>query len=172
MPPDPALFGRLVQEMSGSMVSSASNSAALATFMAAKRRDGILSHFPSHVGAHFKKELASSSFEIPFLFDDEVLAKVIVASREDYHLDAQLSIAKVFTMPVFCGSARGSGRTAFSGRGFMASSSSSSGFRGRGRGSDAGGSKCKASSSPGRARKEKSPRRGIFPYAKLKGYCR
>ena len=33
MPPNPALFSQLVQEMSGSMVSSASNSAALATFL-------------------------------------------------------------------------------------------------------------------------------------------
>ena len=40
VPPDPALFGQLVQEMSGSMVSSASNSVALATFLAAKRREG------------------------------------------------------------------------------------------------------------------------------------
>ena len=158
MPPDPALFGQLVQEMSGSVVSSASNSAALATFSAAKRREGILSHFPSHVGAHFKKELASSSFETPFLFAAKVLAKVFVTSREDSRLDAQLLIAKAFTLPVFRGSDRGSGQTASSGRGSMASSSSS-GFRGRGRGSDVGGSKCKASSSPGRARKAKSSRR-------------
>ena len=66
VPPDPALFGQLVQEMSGAMVSSALNSAALATYLAAKRREGILSHFPSHVGAHFKKKLASPSFETPF----------------------------------------------------------------------------------------------------------
>ena len=109
VPPGPALFGQLVQEMSGSMVSSASNSAALATFLAAKRRERIISHSPSHVGAHFKKELASSSFETSFLFDDEVVAKVVVASREDSHLEAQLSIAKAFTLPVFCGSATGSG---------------------------------------------------------------
>ena len=67
VPPGPALFGQLVQEMSGSMVSSASNSAELTTFLAAKRREGIISHSPSHVGAHFKEELASSSFETSFL---------------------------------------------------------------------------------------------------------
>ena len=160
-PPDPALFGQQVQEISGAMVSSA----ALAMYLVAKRREGILSHFPSHAGSHFKRELASSSFETPFLFDDEVLAKVIVASREDSHLDAQLSIAKAFTLPVFRGSARGSGR------GSKASSSSSSGFRGSRGGTDAGRSKRKASSSPGRARKEKSPRRGS-PSAKRKGFRR
>ena len=94
---------------------------------------------------------------------------VIVASREDSHLDAQLSIAKVFTLPVFRGSVRGSGQMASSGRGSTASSFSSSGFRGRGRGSDAGGSKRKAFSSPGQARNGKSPRRGSSLSAKLKG---
>ena len=37
------------------------------------------------------------------MFDDEVLAKVIAVSREDSILDAQLSIANAFTLPVFCG---------------------------------------------------------------------
>ena len=135
-PPDPSLFGQLVQEISGSMVNSA---AALSIYLVAKRREGILSHFPSHVGSHFKKKLASSSCETPFLFDDKVLAKVIAASREDSNLDAQLSVAKAFTLPVFRGGAKGSGWLASSGRGSSASSASSSGFRGRGRGSDSGG---------------------------------
>ena len=121
------------------------------------------------MGAHLKKELVSSSFERPFLFDDEVLAKVIATSSEDSHFDAQLSIAKAFTLPVVSGSARGSDRTASSGRGSTASSLSSSGFRGRGRGSDTSGSKHKASFSPGWARKEKSPRRGTSTSAKRKG---
>ena len=89
--PDPSLFGQLVQEVSGSLVT-----AGLAAFMLAKRREGVLSHFPPHVGAHFKKDLASSSFSGPHVFDDEVLTRVIAASREDSHLDAQLSVAKAF----------------------------------------------------------------------------
>ena len=125
--PDPSLFGRLVQEISGSMVTAANSAAALSTYLVAKRREGILSHFVSHVGSHFKEELASS-FEIAFLFDDEVLAKVIVASREDSNLDVQLSIAKAFTLPVFCGGAKGFGWTASSGWGSSVSSVSSSGF--------------------------------------------
>ena len=72
--PDPSFFGQLVQEISGSMVTAANSAAALSTYLVAKRREGILSHFPSHVVSHFKK-LASSSFETPFLFDDEVLAR-------------------------------------------------------------------------------------------------
>ena len=64
-----------------------------------------------------------------------------MASREDSHLEAQLSIAKAFTLPVFCGSATGPGAV---GRPPLVGAlqplfSSSSGFRGRGRGSDAGG---------------------------------
>ena len=166
--PDPSLFGQLVQEISGSMESAANGAAALSTYLVAKKSEEILSLFPSHVGSHFKK-LASSSFETLFLFDDKVLAKVIAASREDSNLDAQLSIAKAFTLPVFRGSAKGSGRTASSGRGSSAPSASSSGFRGRGRGSNSGGAKRKASPSPGRARREKSPRRGSSPSAKRKG---
>ena len=61
----------------------------------------MLSHSPSHVGAHFRRDLAASSFAGPFLFADDVLARVIAASREDSHLDAQLSIAKAFKFPVF-----------------------------------------------------------------------
>ena len=139
--------------------SSSSNSASgLATFMLAKRREGVLSHFPPHVGSHFKKDLASSSFSGPHVSDNEILARVIAAYREDSNLDAQLFIAKAFTLPVFCADTKKSGRKTSSGQ---ESSASSSGFRGRGRGSDSEGWKCKASS-PGRSCK-KSSRRGSSP---------
>ena len=108
---DPSLFGQLVQEVSGSLVTAANSASGLAAFMLAKRREGVLSHFPSHVGAHFKKDLAASSFGGPHVFDDEVLAMVIAASREDSHL----SIAKAFTLPVFCAEAKNTGRKASSG---------------------------------------------------------
>ena len=158
--PDPGLFGQLVQEVSGSLVTSANSASGLAAFMLAKRREGVLSHFPSHVGPHFKKDLAASSFSGSRVFDDEVLARVIAASREDSHLDVQLSIAKAFTLPVFLAEAKNTGRKASSGQGSSASSSAStSGFQGRGRGSDSGGLKREASS-PGRYRSKKSPRCG------------
>ena len=96
--PDPDLFGQLVQEVSGSLATTANSVSGLATFMLAKRREGVLSNFPSHVGAHFKKDLAASSFGGPHVIDDEVLARVITASREDSYLDAQLSIAKALTL--------------------------------------------------------------------------
>ena len=48
--PDPSLFGQLVQEVSGSLVTAANSASGLAAFMLAKRREGVLSHFPSHVG--------------------------------------------------------------------------------------------------------------------------
>ena len=159
--PDPSLFGQLVQ-VSGSLVTAANSASGLATFMLAKRREGVLSHCPPHVGTHFKKDLASSSFGGPHVFDDEVLARVIAASREDSNLDAQLSIAKAFTLPVFRADTKKSGRKASSGQDSSVSSASSSGFRGRGRGSDSGGSKRKASS-PGHSRKEKSSHRGSSP---------
>ena len=163
--PDPSLFGQLVQEVSGSLVTAANSASGLATFMLVKRREGILSHFPPHVGSHFKKDLASSSFGGPHVFDDEVLARVTAASREDSNLDAQLSIAKAFTFPVFRTDMKKSGRKDSSGQDSSVSSASSLGFRGRGRGSDSGGSKRKASS-PGCSRKEKSSRRGSSPASK------
>ena len=125
----------------------------------------MLSHFPSYVGARFKKNLAASSFGGPHVFDDNVLARVIAASREDSHLDAQLFIAKAFTLLVFRAEAKNTGRKASSGQSSSASSASASGFRGRGRGSDSGGSKRKASS-PSRYRSKKSPRRGSSPASK------
>ena len=64
---DPGLFGQLVQEVSGSLVTAANSASGLAAFMLAKRREGVLSYFPSHVGAHFKKDLAASSFSGPRL---------------------------------------------------------------------------------------------------------
>ena len=51
------------------------------------------------MGPHFKKDLAS--YGGPHVFDDEVLSRVIAASREDFNLDEQSSIAKAFTLPVF-----------------------------------------------------------------------
>ena len=163
--PDPGLFGQLVQEVSGSLVTAANSASGLAAFMLAKRREGVLLHFPSHVGAHFKKDLTASSFGGSHVFDDEVLARVIAASREDFHLDAQFFITKAFTLPVFHVEAKNTGRKASSGQGSSAPSASTSGFRGRGRGSDSGGSKRKASSL-GRYRSKKSPRRGSSPASK------
>ena len=128
--PDPSLFGQLVQEVSGSLVTAANSASGLAAFMLAKRREGVLSHFPSHVGAHFKKDLVASSFGGPHVFDDEVLARVIAASREDSHLDAQLTIAKAFTLPVFRAEAKNTGRKASSSQSSSASSASTSGFSG------------------------------------------
>ena len=88
--PEPGLFGQLVQEVSGSLMTAANSASGLSAFMLAKRREGVLSHFPLHVGPHFKKDLAASSFDGPYVFDEGVLASVIAASREDSHLDAQL----------------------------------------------------------------------------------
>ena len=113
--------------------------------------------------AHFKKDLASSSFGGPHVFDDEVLARVIAASREDSNLDAQLSIAKAFTLLVYHADTKKPGRKASYGQDSSVSSASSSGFRGRG--SDSGGSKRKASSLS-RSCKEKSSRRGSSPASK------
>ena len=160
--PDPSLFGHLVQEVFGSLVTAANSASGLAAFMLAKRREGVLSHFPSHVAPHLKKDLAASSFNGPHVFDDEVFARVIAASKEDSHLDAQLSIAKAFTFPVFRAEAENTLRKASSSQG---SSASTSGFRSRDRGSDSGGSKRKASS-PGRYRNKKSLRRGSSPASK------
>ena len=165
MPPDSALFEQLRQAFSLSVVNSASCSAALATYFQAKRWEGVLSHFPVHVGLHLRRDLDSSSFSGPYLFDEEVLAKIIAASREDMHLDAQLSLAKVFTLPVFRG-ARNSDRKASSGQSSAAASSASA-PRGRGRGSmESRGVNRKASSSPGKACSSKSPHRrpsdGVF----------
>ena len=130
--PDPSLFGQLVQEVSGSLVTAANSASGLAAFMLAKRREGVLSHFPSHVGAHFKKDLAASDFGGPHVFDDEVLARVIAASREDSHLDAQLSITKAFTLPVFRAEVKNTGRKASSGQGSSASSCLYLGFSRKG----------------------------------------
>ena len=63
--PDPSLFGQLVQEICGSLVTAANSASGLAVFMLAKRREGVLSHFPSHVGPHFKKYLAVAYFNGP-----------------------------------------------------------------------------------------------------------
>ena len=153
-----------MQEVSGSLVTAANSASGLAAFMLAKRREGVLSHFPLHVGAHFKKDLAAS-FSGLHVFDDEVLAWVIAASREDSHLDTQLSIAKAFTLPVFRSETKNPGRKASSAQGSCASSASTSGFRGRGRGSDLGWSKRKAPS-PGCSRSKKSPHRGSSPASK------
>ena len=154
-PPAPALFDQLIQSFSLSQVTATSVSAYLSTYMQAKRRESVLSHFPAHIGPHFKAQLAASSFEDPCLFEESALAAVSSAAREDSQLEAQLSIAKAFTLPVFGGSARGGKR----GGGQAPPAGASGGYRGRGRGYFRGG-KRKASASPGRGRGAKSPRGG------------
>ena len=148
VPPDSALFAQLIQSLSLFLVSASTSSCTLASYLQAKRREGVLSHFPSHVGLHFRRDLAASSFAGPFLFEDDVLARVIAASHEDSNLDAQLSIAKAFKFPIFRGSGN-SDRKASSGQRSGSSSSSSSGSKGKGgEDSEKRGEKRKASTSP------------------------
>ena len=78
-------------------------------------------------------------------------------------MDAQLSIAKVFSLLMFRG-VRSFDRKAYSGQDSPVASSSVFVPRGRGRGfSECQGGKRKASSSPGRGRVSKSPHRGTSP---------
>ena len=115
------------------MVTSTSSSSSLATFCQVKRREAMLSHFPAHIGSHFRAQLASYSFNGPFLFDDEVLSKVLTASREDSVVPANIALTRAVSSPTF--EAGKSDRKASSDRASIASSSSASASsRGRGRG--------------------------------------
>ena len=157
------LFAHLIQNLSLALVNAASSSASLAAYVQAKHREGVLSHSPSHVGIHFRKDLAASSFAGPFLFDDDVLARIIASSHEDSHLDTQLSIAKAFKLPVFRG-AGNADRKASSNQRSEASSSSSSGPRSRGgSNSEDKGAKRKAPPSPRKGRSSKAPKSSASP---------
>ena len=161
VPPDASPFAQLIQNLS--LVNASSSSASLAAYVQAKRREGVLAHIPSHVGIHFRKDLAASSFAGPFLFDDEVLTRIIASSCEDSHLDAQLSIVKAFKLPVFLG-AGNANRKASSNQCSEASTSSSSGPRGRGgSNSEDKGAKRKAPPSPKKGWSSKAPRRSASP---------
>ena len=163
VPPNAFLIAHLIQNLLLALVNASSSSASLAAYVQAKRREGVLSHFPSHVGIHFRKDLAASSFAGPFLFDDEVLARIIASSREDSHLDAQLSIAKAFKLPVFWG-AGNADRKASSNQRSEASPSSSSVPRGRGGSNlEDKGAKLKAPPSPRKGRSYKAPRHSASP---------
>ena len=122
--PDPSLFGQLVQ-VSGDR---SQFGVWIGCVHACKEKGRCALSLPFACGGggggHFKKDFAAASFSGPHVFDDEVLAKVIVASREDSHLDAQLSIAKAFTLPVFCTEAKSTGRKASSGQGSSAAAAS------------------------------------------------
>ena len=131
-PSDPVLFEEVIRSHTLAMVKSTSLVASLASFCKAKCREAYLSHFPAHVGKHFRTELASSSFDGPDLFQEDVLNKVCVESKADSSLDAQLSLAKAATFPVF-GAGRGDRKASSDSSSNAASSSTSS--RGRGRGS-------------------------------------
>ena len=132
VPSDPVLFEELVQAFSLAMVSSTSSSSSLGTFCQAKRREAVLSHFPARIGPHFWAHLASSSFEGPYLFNDESLSQVLTASREDSAVSANIALTKAASFPVF--GAGKSDRKASSDRSSNASSSSAPSW-GRGRGS-------------------------------------
>ena len=75
MPPDAALFAQLIQSLSLVLVNASSSSTSLAIYLQAKRKKGVLAHFPSHIGIHFYKDLAASSFEGPLLFAEGVFSK-------------------------------------------------------------------------------------------------
>ena len=131
VPSDSVLFEELVQAFSLAMVTSTSSSLSLATFCQAKRREAMLFHFPAHIASHFRAQLALSSFNGPFLFDDEVLSAVLTASREDSAVSANIALTKVVSSLAF--GARKPDWKASSDRTSNASSSSAS-SRGKGRG--------------------------------------
>ena len=132
VPSDSVLFEELVQAFSLAMVTSTSSSSSLATFCQAKRREAMLSHFPAHIDSHIRAQLASSPFNGPFLFDDEVLSAVLTASREDSAVSANIALTKAVSSLAF--GAGKSDRKASSDRTSNASSSFAS-SRGKGRGS-------------------------------------
>ena len=126
-------------------------------FFQAKRRESVLSHFPSHIGSHFRDLFSGSSFKGPHVFIDEVLTKVLAVS-------ANLALVKAVSFPVF-GAAK-SGRKASSDQS-LAAATSAAASRGRGRGSVSDQSKKSHPSSPafsssfqGRKRKASSPSSG------------
>ena len=155
VPSDAVLFEELAQAFSLSMVGCTSSLALLATFCQVKRREAVLSHFPSHIGLHFHSSMASSSFIGPYLFDDKALLRVLAASREDSAVSANVALVKAVSFPVF--GAGKSDRKVYSDR------SSSAASRGRGRGSvsdrfrKASASSSAYSSSQDRKRKSTSP---------------
>ena len=100
-PSQPQLFEELIQSFSLSMVNSCQSLASLSTFLHAKRREAILSHFPSHVGKHHRDQLQASDFAGDLLFDDEVLKRVLSESREDSATSANVALTKRFKFPVF-----------------------------------------------------------------------
>ena len=100
-PGEPQFFEELIQAFSLAMVNATSSMASISTFCHAKRREGILSHFPPHIGDHFKALLQASSFAGEFLFDDETLGKVLSESREDSAVSANVAISKGFSFPIF-----------------------------------------------------------------------
>ena len=163
VPPDAALFAQLIQSLLLALVSASSSSTSLAIYLQAKRSEGVLSHFPSHVGIYFHKDLAASSFEGPLLFAEDVLARVIASSREHSHLDTQLSVAKAFKLPIFL-AAGNSDRKASPNQCSNASTSSSSSSKGRG-GSSLGSRELKRRSplSPAKGSASKSQRRSASP---------
>ena len=138
------------------MVNSTSSLASLVTYFKAKRREAILSHFPANVGKHFRTQLQASSFDGEFLFEDSVLQRILVESREDSAVSANVALTKVINLPVF-----GAGKTAS--KASTEQSSSASGttatppvftYRGRGRGAGRGQKrKNNNNSQPGNASK-------------------
>ena len=100
-PSDASLFKELVPVFSACMVGSTASLASMATFCQARLREAVLSHFPAHVGSHFRALLAASSFARPNLFEDSVLDKVLAESREDSAVSANLALVKAVYFPVF-----------------------------------------------------------------------
>ena len=62
--------------------------------------EAVLSNFPAHIGPHCRAHLTSSSFEGPYLFNDEALTQVLTASREDSAISANIALTKAVSFPV------------------------------------------------------------------------
>ena len=157
VPPDPVRFENLVSELSLSLVNSTRASAAVTTFLQAKRRESLLAHLPCHVAACHKSNLLKSSFEGEFLFESEALDKVIGDVQQDSNTEAQLAISKAVSFPSFS-SFRSAKKV--DPQPVERNQASTSFGRGRGRGGRGGFQGFKRKESPASLPAPKSPRRG------------
>ena len=83
VPQEPNLFQELISSLTFSLVTSTRLSSSSINFMQSKRRESILSHFPSHVADCHKTDLLASPMSKKSLFGSKDLGRIIGEVKED-----------------------------------------------------------------------------------------
>ena len=113
-PSDPTLFNTTISSISCALTNQIEMAAAMSEFIVSKRRESYLNHVSLPISAFQKRELLITPGSGNYLFDQDLLEKVLGQVKEDANMSSIISLAKL-AGSTFIGRGRSSSSSGLSG---------------------------------------------------------